>query len=248
MSESSGIAITMAKRQHSLLTNFNNMYNPCVVETGGEYRYKMWFFGWAADHTNKNILGCDAIFHARSKDLRSWEVYSNGDTWDATMDPAKWAPVLHASERWYEAWHVGDPSVVFKDGKYYMAYSATSKHFAKVAGYPATMVQCVMGGVSDDGIHWRKTENPILHRPEDTANPKPTPDRIGDFHRPSLHWDEGKWRLWFDYRQPGKGGCVGYAENRGDFMEQGGFKVQHDLRKPLIEMWPNPEVVRIGKM
>ncbi len=39
----------------NLLANFNNMYNPCVVETGGDYRYKMWFFGWAANHSNKNI-------------------------------------------------------------------------------------------------------------------------------------------------------------------------------------------------
>jgi len=105
-----------------------------------------------------------------------------------------------------------------------------------------------MGAVSEDGIHWRKTENPLLHREEDTANPKPAPERIGDFHRPSLHWDEGKWRLWFDYRQPGRGSCVGYAENSGDFMKQGGFTVQHDLRKPLMENWPNPEVVRIGNM
>lgn len=48
--------------------------------------------------------------------------------------------------------HVGDPSVVLKDGRFYMAYSATSKHFGKREGYPATMVQCVMGSVSDDGI------------------------------------------------------------------------------------------------
>jgi len=27
------------RSRRSLLTNFNNMYNPCVVETGGEYGY-----------------------------------------------------------------------------------------------------------------------------------------------------------------------------------------------------------------
>ena len=47
-----------------LLRNFNNMYNPCVVETPGPYRYKMWFFGWAARRTNPGVPGCDAIFHA----------------------------------------------------------------------------------------------------------------------------------------------------------------------------------------
>lgn len=158
-----------------LLTNFDNMYGPCVVETPGAYRYRMWFFGWAAGHTNPGVPGCDAIFHARSRDLLHWDVYSRGDTWDATMNPSKWKPVLHASERWYEARHVGDPSVVLKDGTFYMAYSATSKHFDNVPGYPATMVQCVMGATSEDGIHWRKTAAPLL---EDWPNPEVV--KVGD--------------------------------------------------------------------
>ena len=231
----------------SLLTNFNNMYNPCVVETGGEFRYRMWFFGWAASHTNRNVPGCDAIFHARSRDLVSWEVYSGEHGWDSTMDPRLWVPVLHASDRWYEAWHVGDPSVVMRDGRFYMAYSATSKHFGRRAGYPSTMVQCLMGAVSDDGIRWKKTDRPLLIRAGDTADPKPEPGRIGDFHRPSLHWDAGRWRLWFDYWLPGKGVCMGYAENEGDFIRPGGFEIKHDLRAPLIANWPNPEIVRVGE-
>jgi len=230
-----------------LLWNFNNMYNPCVVETGGEYRFKMWFFGWAAEGRNPDVPGCDAIYHARSRDLRKWEVYSKEGKWDATMTPAKWGPVLHASDRWYEAWHVGDPSVVRKDGKFYMAYSATSRHFGKVPGYPATMVQCLMGATSKDGIRWTKTDVPLLIRAGDSADPKPEPERIGDFHRPSLHWDDGKWRLWFDYWLPGKGTCMGYAENAGRFAAKGGFRIQHDLTKPLLVNWPNPEVIRIGE-
>jgi predicted GH43/DUF377 family glycosyl hydrolase len=228
-----------------LLTNFNNMYNPCVVETGGEYRFKMWFFGWAADHANPGIPGCDAIFHARSKDLKTWEVYSKDGRWDTTMTPAKWVPVLHASDRWYEAWHVGDPSVVMKDNKLYMAYSATSKHFGEVSGYPATMVQCIMGATSSDGINWEKTGQPLLIRAADTANPKSEPERIGDFHRPCLHWENGKWQLWFDYWLPGRGTCMGYAENTGEFMQAGGFKTTHDLHKPLLDNWPNPEVIKV---
>jgi len=231
--------------ERALLTNFNNMYNPCVVETPGEYRYKMWFFGWAADHTNSRFPGCDAIYHARSKDLQHWEVYSNKQKWDRSMEPRKWVPVLHASERWYEAWHVGDPSVVLHDGKYYMAYSATSKHFGEVAGYPATMVQCVMGAVSDDGIHWTKSEKPLLIREEDSPHPTPEPDRIGDFHRPSLMRQNGTWRLWFDYWLPEEGVCMGYAENAGDSLQPDGLVVQHDLKAPLLANWPNPSVVKV---
>jgi len=232
-----------------LLWNFVNMYNPCVVETGGEYRFKMWFFGWSAHHANQGASwpGCDAIFHARSKDLRHWEVYSQDDTWDSTMNTAKWVPVLHAGERWYEAWHVGDPSVVLHNGKFYMAHSATSKPFKKeIPGYPARMVQCVMGAVSDDGIHWQRSAEPLLICSDDSATPKSDQNRIGDFHRPALRWDNGKWRLWFDYWLPGKGVCMGGAENTGDFMAAGGFKIVHDLKQPLMESWPNPEVIKVG--
>jgi hypothetical protein len=134
-----------------------------------------------------------------------------------------------------------------KDGRFYMAYSATSKPFTAVAGYPAGMVLCVMGAVSADGIHWEKFGQPLLIRRGDTADPKPDPDRIGDFHRPSLLWDRGKWRLWFDYVVPGKGLGMGYAEKSGEFLGKGSFKTRHDLRQPLLENWPNPEVIRIGK-
>ncbi len=231
-----------------LLTNFNNMYNPCVVETGGNYRYKMWFFGWATGQSNPGVPGSDAIFHARSKDLKKWEVYGKDGKWDDTMDPTKWTPVLHASDKWYEAWHVGDPSVVFRDGTFYMAYSATSKHFGQVAGYPSTMVQCVMGATSKDGVNWTKTEQPLLIRAGDAAKPRPEPGRIGDFHRPCLRFEKGRWRLWFDYWLPGKGVCVGYAEAKKDqFVQKGAFKIKHDLKKPVLEQWPNPEVVKVGR-
>ena len=134
----------------SLLSNFNNMYNRCLVEVGGENLYHMWFFGWAAGDTNPGILGCDAIFHARSKNLKDWEVYSGLGQWNATMSPKHWQPVLYASDRWYEARHVGDPSVVYRQGKYYLAYSTTSKNFEPLEVYSAKMVQRIMGAVSKD--------------------------------------------------------------------------------------------------
>ncbi len=234
------------RNDRDLLTNFNNMYSPCVVETGGPYRYKMWFFGWAAEYANPGIAGVDAIFHARSKDLEHWEVYAKGHTWDRTMNPTTWVPVLHAGDRWYEAWHAGDPSVVAAGGTFCMAYSATSRPFGRILGYPAEMVQCVMGATSEDGIHWRKSQQPLLIRPLDTARPQPEPQRIGDFHRPCLRREKGKWRLWFDYWLPGQGTCMGYAENAGDFMRAGGFRIMHELKRPLLAAWPNPEVVKIG--
>ena len=82
------------------------------------------------------------------------------------------------SDTWYEAWHIGDPSVVQKDGKFYMAYSATSKSFGEVVGYPATIIQCVMGAVSDDGVNWQKTSQPLLIRAEDQMPPVPDPNEL----------------------------------------------------------------------
>ncbi|TSA31584.1 MAG: hypothetical protein D4R65_10960 [Verrucomicrobiaceae bacterium] len=230
-----------------LLSGFVNMYNPCVVETGGEWRYRMWFFGWSARHANQGMgWGCDAIFHARSRDLKTWEVWSGDDQWDSTMNPERWRPVLHASERWYDNWHNGDPSVVVENGRFYMAYSATSKPIAKTPGYPSDMVLCVMGATSDDGIHWEKTSQPLLIRGEDTAAPRPEPDRIGDFQRPCLRREGGVWKLWFDYWVPGKGVCLGLAENSGGFSDVNGFTLKHDPAEPLLANWPNPEIVRVG--
>jgi len=128
-------------------------------------------------------------------------------------------------------------------------YSATSKPFAqKVLGYPADMVQCLMAAVSEDGIHWKRTERPILIAQGDAPEPKPESGRIGDFHRPCLRLEGGRWRLWFDYWLPDQGVCMAYAENPGEFMAPGGFTIQHELRKPLLANWPNPEVIRVGNL
>ena len=68
----------------------------------------------------------------------------------------------------------------------------------QVAGYPSTRVQCLMRAISEDGIHWRKTDQPLLIRAEDSTTPDPEPDRIGDFHRPSLLWQDGKYHHQYD--------------------------------------------------
>jgi hypothetical protein len=236
------------RNEKPLLSNFNNMYNPCVVETDGQWRYKMWFFGWSGHHANEGMgWGCDAIFHARSQDLENWAVWCGENRWDFSMTPKLWRPVLFASEKWFDAWHNGDPSVVVDHGRYYMAYSATSKPFTKkMAGYPSDMVQCVMGASSEDGIVWTKSAEPLLIRKEDTSNPSADPQRIGDYHRPCLRREHGIWKLWFDYWVPGHGACLGFAENRGGFYDPDGFQVAHPLEKPLLDNWPNPEVIRIG--
>lgn len=234
------------RTKENLLWGFSNMYQPCVREIpGDEYRYKMWFFGWAVGIGNKGYPGCDAIFHARSKNLKKWEVYSGEGRWDATMDPKLWVPVITADNKPYDDWHVGDPSVVYKDGRFYMAYSATGST-DRVKFHPNNMLLCIRGATSDDGINWKKTDQPLLIEPPEAQHPTTGDGWTGDFHRPSLMWDQGNWRLWFDYWHPTRGVCMGYAENTGTFDAWGGFKVLRAGLEPVIIEWPNPEVVKVG--
>ncbi len=243
--------------ERALICNFHNMYQPCVIEMpDGAYPYRMWFFGWATADGNPDIPGCDAVYHARSRDLNHWEFYTGSvlaeegapRDWDAEMRPERWTPVLTASERYYDSWHNGDPSVVYRDGRYYMAYSATSRsYYKKSHDHLDGQLLCIMGAVSSDGIHWTKTDAPLLIESEAAQQAETTAAHVCDFHRPSLMWDDGKWKLWFDYWNHPHGVCMGYAENTGDFATPGAFKPTHDLRaRPLIKNWPNPDVVRIN--
>jgi len=222
------------------------MYHPCVLKVDDKaFPYRMWFFGWSTGFTNPGYSGADAIFHARSKDLLNWQVYAKNGDWDSTMSPELWHPIMTADQESYDQWHVGDPSVVYKDGVYFMAFSSTSKPFGKIDGYMSQMLLFVRGAVSIDGIHWKKTKKTLLKAPYETPT-KANPGRVGDFHRPCLMWDDGKWKLWFDYWNDVTGTiCMGYAENITDFSEADGFVIKHDLRKPLIKNWPNPEVIKI---
>ncbi len=249
---------------------FMHAYNPCIIEVpDAEYPYRMWFFGWITDIGNTDYAGMDAIYFARGKDLDTWEVYCKDESWDGAKQNDKWASVLYSStdsvKNYYDTFHSGDPSVVYRDGVYYMAYSATSKAFTDpnspdpiqppdfsnkaIEGYPSRMIQCINGATSTDGIHWKKTEKPLLIAAVDNKYPPdPCPQRIGDFHRPCLLWDEteGKWKLYFDYYNGVRGGGdMGMAENKTDFMT-GIFEFSHDLEKPLLTDWPNPQVVKIG--
>jgi hypothetical protein len=86
----------------------------------------------------------------------------------------------------------------------------------------------------------------LLIEPPEAQRPSTAKGWTGDFHRPSLMWDQGKWRLWFDSWHPTKGVCMGYAESQGQFDAPGGFKVLRAGLESVIIEWPNPEVVRVG--
>ncbi len=238
---------------HNVLAGFGNTYHATVLQTGDSmYAFRMWFFGWAAADCNPGFPGCDAIFHARGKDLDHWEVYCGDAGWDATQTPAKWVPVITARDKPYDAWHNGDPSVVSHDGKYYMAYSATGPNADGILfehpGDKDGDLYCVMGAVSDDGIAWERTEEPlVIHAPDlgGACDLKTGAFMHGMYHRPSLMFDQGKWRLWFDYWTK-SGVSMGYAEGAAESFMKGRFTVVRADDTPLIEEWPNPAVIKIG--
>ncbi|MDQ1255533.1 MAG: hypothetical protein QG656_125 [Candidatus Hydrogenedentes bacterium] len=242
------------RSKRDVLAGFGNMYHATVLQTeDAEYPFRMWFFGWAAADCNPGFPGCDAIFHARGKTLDTWEVYCGKNTWDATQSPARWVPVIAAQDKPYDAWHNGDPSVVFHEGRYYMAYSSTGPNTDGIQfGQPGDSdgdLYCVMGAVSNDGIEWTRTLEPLLiHAPEIGAPRDPKTDAFvhGMYHRPSLLFDQGKWRLWFDY-WTGSSVAMGYAEAEADKFVNGRFTVLRAGDDPLLPEWPNPAVVKVGE-
>jgi hypothetical protein len=214
----------------------------------------MWFMGWASADCNPGHPGCDAIFHARSKDLDRWEVYAGDSRWDASMNPKLWTPVVAAGDKPYDQWHNGDPSVVRSEGLYYMAFTSTGFGPDGIRGDDRAdtdgWVSCVMGAVSRDGVRWRKTPAPILVWQGDMSKRKgcyEDPDYYGDYARPSLMRDGGRWRLWFDYWCQGNGVAMGYAENHGDFMDPRQWKVLRAGKNPSLAQWPNPNVIKVGR-
>ena len=241
------------------LTGFGNMYHPTVLRVEDpQWPWRMWFFGWAVEDCNPGWPGCDAIFLGRSRDLRAWDVYQGDGGWDGGAgNPASWAPVLAAGETQpWDTWHNGDASIVRRDGRFHMAYSATG------GDLPNGVPSCVMGAVSEDGVNWTRSEQPIAIHPlelevrQTAAARAGLPagtgvERCGSYHRPSLLFDDGRWKLWFDYHDVAptvSPSIVGYAEaDPEDFMKPGGFRlVRVPGEHPVKLNFPNPDVIRVG--
>ncbi len=247
----------------AVLGPFHNLYNARVLRVpDAAYPFRMWFFGYAVKDSNPwgdRFLG-DAIFHARSHDLRRWEVYAGtgGDgkpTWDTTGDPKLWVPVVSALDPGFEDAIAGDPSVVWRDGWYTMAFSSVwFESHAETTPQHMWVIACVMGARSRDGLHWQRGKKPILIwdkeyqvRMDAAGGIFKTPEGYqGSYHRPSLMYDDGRWKLWFDYMLPGTFVALGYAENRGDFLDPKQWRVLNCGDNPQLRDWPNASVVKIG--
>ena len=245
----------------TVLDGFYSMYQPEVIyvkeqDVSGGYPYRMWFFAWAYTQENDpapgyaGYPGGDAIFTARAKSLDGpWEVYSqNGDGffWDAGRRAQLWYPVLTCDDKWYDSWHVGDPSIVLEDGVFYMAYSSMGCDEDGIPyhkpGDSDGNASCIMGAVSTDGIHWTRSERPLIvwDKEKGFNERENKKDYYGGHQRPSLMREDGIWKMWYDYRES----YIGYAECSGDFLTgpwQEKYCGRHSLHHSV-----DFDVIRIG--
>lgn len=132
-----------------------------------------------------------------------------------------------------------------------MAYSATGHDCdGKPDGMPGDTdgsYLCIMGAVSDDGIHWRRSSKPILASPREYGRKAIEGDVVvyGSYHRPSILYENGVFRMWFDYWTP-RGVAMGYAENHDDFLNPDDWQVIRAGKNPCLWGFPNPDVIRVG--
>lgn len=241
------------KPEADLLSGFTNLYHPTALyEPEREYPYRLYFFGWADDDSNPGYPGSDAIFHARSHSIDGpWEAYGGND-WYSDDAIGSWEPVMTADNAFYDNWHNGDPSIVKREGTYYMLLSTTGfvdaeappeEHPEADAGHKS----CILGARSQDGINWVKSDEPLLiSRPDRYPDDYTHDHYVGIFHRPSLLYDEDRWRCWFDYKPGGgRGLSLGHAVCEGDPMRAADWTISHRLDEPLVENWDNPDVINI---
>lgn len=231
----------------SLIYNYTNLYNARVVKTTDPtYPYRMWIFGVAAGFTN------DKIYAARSAAIDGpWQVYKGGGLWDTTMNSSLWVPVLQAGSTNYDNTHNGDPSVVLLSATYYMAFSSVGlETITDPDGVARQYIRnCIMGATSTDGINWTKSTEPILIWDKEYTegwDSNLAPPSYGGYHRPSLMYDGGKWKMWFDYYHPGYFLVTGYAENSGNFMTKANWNVLRKDSNPVMKNWVNPSIAKVG--
>lgn len=251
--------------RETLLGPHHNLYNPCVVRVPDRrWPYRMWYFGWACADNNPvrgRPIG-DAIYHARSSDMRRWEVYAGrtedgGARWVASDRPELFEPVVSGLDPGFGDAIAGDPSVVYRKGRYHMAFSSVwFESHVETTPQHMYVIGCIMGATSSDGIRWSRSKEPILIwdkeyqiRMDAAGGVFVRPEGYcGSYHRPSLLWDRDRWRIWFDYLQPGRFASMGVAENRGEFMQPSAWRVLRSGDRPALPDWVNPSVVKVGRI
>ncbi len=154
--------------------------------------------------------GHDAIFVARSNDLVHWQKHPS----DGNPQPV----VDHGGSN-----HVNDPSVVLVNGTLYMYYTEA----------PTGEEDEVHLATSTDGLSWTKQGKVVDVGPPGSWEP----DRVG---RPSVLYEDGEFRMWYDGQVYGVARHVGYATS-GD-----GYNWSKHPGNPVLKYEGAVDVDRVG--
>ena len=154
--------------------------------------------------------GHDAVFLARSNDLVSWQKHP----FDGNPQPV----VDHGNSN-----HVNDPSVVLVNGTLYMYYTEA----------PVGEEDEIHLATSTDGLNWSK-QGKVL----DVGAPGSwEPDRVG---RPSVLYEQGQFRMWYDGQIYGVARHVGYATSAD------GYSWTKHPDNPILQNQGAVDVDRVG--
>lgn len=250
-----------------------NLYNPNVIKVPDkQYPFRMYFFGWAKEPCNthlpyhpehnlnpkKHENWCDSIFLARAQTITGpWQVMEDKGFGHNLQNPERWKPILYSNgrDKVWDYHHTGDPSVVYINGIYFMAYSATGHDidgYGELNGADTDGdFAAVAGAYSQDGINWVKLDQPLLVSEKEAgfkSAKAPLAERTNvNFHRPTMMYDEGKFKLWFDYWIEGFP-AMGYAELSGSptvsLFSSSQWTIKQGNTKPAIRNWINPTVIK----
>ncbi len=254
-----------------------NVYNPNVIQVpDARYPFRMYFFGWAKEACNahlpyhpehnqnprKNENWCDSIFLARAQSLTGpWQVIEEDLVFRNNLDsPERWKPILYSNgrDKMWDYHHTGDPSVIYVNGIYFMAYSVTGHDLDERGEFDPQDYdddfQSIAGAYSHDGISWIKLAQPLLVSPKEAGFSTKHTDLVHrtnvSIHRPNLMYDEGKFKLWFDYWLQGFP-AMGYAELSGDpnltTFASNKWVIKQGDDKPAIRNWINPTVIKTSE-
>ncbi len=250
-----------------VMNDFLNLYNPDIIKinNSSSSHYRMYIFGWPYDFCNQDLPGCDSIFFIESSNLEFWSITTSDNS--NLSSPLKLT--LSPGTRYWDEWHVGDPSVIKINDSYFMAYSAVGFDADGINAHADRNTNSdykndrdefyytIGGAYSNDGINWNTLDTPMVATKHEYAEKDPAMNAM--FHRPSLMYDKDRFKIWFDYFNAAPLNravaltefhvSLGYAELIGpptlETFSSKNWTIRKGLNNPSIINWPNPEVLKL---
>jgi predicted GH43/DUF377 family glycosyl hydrolase len=146
----------------------SQIWDFCLTPQGDQYN----IFYHTISPENEHPANADTIWHARSTDLRHWEMLG---------------PAVTSGPDWWDAEAVWAPDVVFDEEsqRWAMLYTGVSEG----------MVQRACLAWSDDMITWTKDENNPVFEPDSMTYFWAPDQDWSSFRDPYVYFDDGQWNM-----------------------------------------------------